>query len=128
MSKKIDSASELNGFLDKGTFVKGELTFQDAMRIDGKFEGQIRSDKTLIIGETGEIDGDIEVGTVIVGGLVKGNIKAKDKLEILSSGRVYCEMTYSRLVVEDGAILEGRINKSGSNGNPPADKKKESKP
>ncbi len=125
MSKKTDGYSELNGFLDKGTFVKGELTFQDAMRIDGKLEGLVKSDKTLIVGETGEIDGNIEAGTVIVGGLVKGTIHAKGKLEILSSGRVYCEITYTRLVVEDGAILEGKINKTGAKNTPAGSKKKE---
>jgi cytoskeletal protein CcmA (bactofilin family) len=50
------AAEDLNGFLDEGTEVNGELRFRDALRVDGRIKGRIVSDNTLIIGESGQVE------------------------------------------------------------------------
>ena len=53
---------ELNGFLDRGSSFKGELEFEDTMRIDGRFSGKIVSKNELVVGESAHIEGDVHVG------------------------------------------------------------------
>jgi cytoskeletal protein CcmA (bactofilin family) len=62
----------LNGFLDRGSQLVGELRFEETFRIDGKFEGKIESGAELIIGDTAEVKGEILVGRLSINGAVKG--------------------------------------------------------
>ncbi|MGH9442626.1 MAG: bactofilin family protein [Thermoanaerobaculia bacterium] len=107
MSSKKPGDGVLNGFLDQGSHFKGELTFDDTLRIDGKFEGTIRSANQLIIGETAEVDADIQVGSVSIDGTVRGTIVAKSKIEIHPHGKVFAQLTAPTLKIEEGALFQG---------------------
>ena len=76
---RTKKSGELNGFLDRGSSFKGELEFEDTMRIDGKFNGRIVSKNELIVGETAQIDGDIQVGRIAISGTVIGKITAEQR-------------------------------------------------
>jgi cytoskeletal protein CcmA (bactofilin family) len=104
MSKK---SGELNGFLDRGSSFKGELEFEDTMRIDGKFNGKVVSKNELIVGEAAQIDGDIHVGRIAISGTVIGKITADQRVEIHRNGRVYCDVQTPALIIEEGAIFQG---------------------
>ncbi|MEW6363400.1 MAG: polymer-forming cytoskeletal protein [Acidobacteriota bacterium] len=106
--KKPFSEGDLNGFLDRGTEITGELRFQDLMRIDGKFKGKIQSTNMLVVGETGELDAEIEVGTMSISGKVEGTLKALQKIEIHAKGRVYGTLITPKLVIEEGALFQGK--------------------
>src|SRR5215510_13668036 len=67
----------LTAFIDQGSEFSGKLSFRDTVRIDGRFEGEISSDNTLIVGETGDIHATIRSETVIVSGNVNGDIVAR---------------------------------------------------
>lgn len=99
---------ELNGFLDRGSLFRGDLEFEDTMRIDGRFHGTIHSKNELIIGESATIDGDIHVRRVAISGTVLGKIKADERIEIHRNGRVYSEIETPRLIIEEGAIFQGK--------------------
>ena len=98
---------DLNGFLDRGSAFKGELEFDDVMRIDGRFNGRIVSKNELIVGETAAIDGDIHVGRIAISGSVRGKIKADERIEIHRSGRVFSDVETPALIIEEGAVFEG---------------------
>ena len=66
----------LTAFIDQGSDFDGKLTFKDTVRIDGSFQGEISSENTLIVGETGVIEAKIHSNTVIVSGTVVGDITA----------------------------------------------------
>ncbi|NOZ13848.1 MAG: polymer-forming cytoskeletal protein [Acidobacteria bacterium] len=100
---------EMNGFLDRGTVFKGDLVFEDLLRIDGKFEGTIHSDSTLIIGESAEVKGEIVVDSVTVNGRVDGKITAKSRIEINSHAKLSGELHTPILSVQDGAVFDGVI-------------------
>ena len=100
-------SGELNGFLDKGSSFKGELEFDDTMRIDGKFNGRITSKNELIVGESAHIEGDIHVGRVAISGTVIGKIVADQRVEIHRNGKVYSDIDTPALVIEEGAIFQG---------------------
>lgn len=106
MLRKGDGRGELNGFLDAGSHIQGELRFEDTFRVDGKVTGKVRSDGELVVGERGEVDGEIVVGRIVVAGTVKGRIEA-GRIEIARSGRVLADLATPVLVVEEGGFVEG---------------------
>jgi cytoskeletal protein CcmA (bactofilin family) len=86
---------------------KGELTSKGTIRIDGTFEGNIAAD-CIIVGESGNIVGDIQAAVLIAGGKVHGNVRAGDHVEIQPKGEVYGDIHTLRLMVAEGAVFEGR--------------------
>ena len=110
-------SGELNGFLDRGATFKGELEFEDTMRIDGKFNGKIHSKNELIVGESAHIEGDIHVGRIAISGTVVGKIIADTRVEIHRNGKVYSDIDTPALIIEEGAIFQGNCvmgDKKGS--------------
>lgn len=104
---KGKAGGDLNGFLDRGSSFRGELEFEDTMRIDGRFNGKVISKNELIVGESATIEGEIHVGTIAISGTVIGKIKADQRIEIHRSGRVFCELETPALVIEEGATFQG---------------------
>ena len=98
---------ELNGFLDRGASFKGEMEFEDTMRIDGRFNGKIISKNELIVGETAHIEGDIHVGRIAISGTVVGKIVAAQRVEIHRNGKVYSDIDTPALIIEEGAVFQG---------------------
>lgn len=98
----------LSGFVGSGTVLTGETTFQSMLRIDGHLTGRIASeDGTLIIGSTGQVDANILVAAAMINGTVNGDVVATERLELGRTARVKGNIQSPRLVIEDGAILEG---------------------
>ncbi|HKA36002.1 MAG TPA: polymer-forming cytoskeletal protein [Thermoanaerobaculia bacterium] len=106
MKTSADGGS-INGFIDKGSQVRGDLSFEDGFRIDGRFEGKIRSGSELVIGETAEVTADIDVGRLSVNGSVKGSIKASERVELLGKARVFADLITPVLKIEEGAMFQG---------------------
>ena len=75
-------------FLGRGSQFKGIVTFEGTIRIDGRLEGEIHTKGTLVVGEHAVIEGDVSADVVISGGRVTGNIIAKEKVQLLSTGVV----------------------------------------
>jgi len=104
---KIETGMKISGFIDKETEINGDIKFKENFRIDGVFKGKILTGGGLIVGETGEVDADIEVISIAINGRVKGSIKAKEKVEIFSKGRVIGSVATPKLIIEDGAFFQG---------------------
>ena len=108
--KEMDTIDrgEVNAFMGGETFFEGKLTYTGAVRLDGRFKGEIRSDDTLIVGETARIEGEVHVGTAIIQGEIVGNVYAKEKVELHHPGRMIGDITTPAVVIDDGAIFEGK--------------------
>ncbi|MBC7365150.1 MAG: polymer-forming cytoskeletal protein [Candidatus Aminicenantes bacterium] len=104
--REIVEEHKLAGLIDQGTELKGELNFKGSFRIEGYFQGKIFSDSLLIVGEKGKVEADVQVGQLIINGEIRGNLQAKEKIEIHSKGRVFGSLVTPRLMVEEGAYLE----------------------
>lgn len=104
---KIETGIKISGFIDKETEIIGDIKFKENFRIDGVFKGKILSGGRLIVGETGEVEADIEVISIAINGRVKGSIKAKEKIEIFSKGRVIGSVGAPKMIIEDGAFFQG---------------------
>lgn len=106
--KSDGKQSDLNGFLDSGSHLEGELRFETSFRVDGKLTGIVRSEGDLIVGESGEVEGELYVGQVFVSGTVRGTIHASRKIQIAPNGKVFAELDTPSLIIEDGATFEGQ--------------------
>ncbi len=98
---------EINAFLGKDTEFEGKLSFTGAVRLDGKFSGEIFSSGTLIVGESAIIKSQIHVADMIISGEVHGDIFAEKKIEINVPGKLFGNIQTPRLVIEEGVIFEG---------------------
>lgn len=103
-----EKKEEVNAFLGEGTEFKGLLSFEGTVRIDGKFEGEVVSKDTLIVGENAVLSAEVSVGTIVVRGKVTGNIATTKKIEVRSKGEIIGNIKTPLLFVEEGAILDGR--------------------
>ena len=103
-------AGEINGFLDRTTTLKGELRFTDTMRIDGRFTGRIISDNVLIVGETAEIEAEIDVAAISVMGRVSGILRASGRVEVHPGGILLADISTPVLRIEEGAVFQGRCD------------------
>lgn len=108
MSIWRNKSDDIAGFLDHGTEVTGELQFSNTLRIDGNFHGSIVGEDRLIIGEQAVVHADIKVGDIEIRGQVFGNVAVKGQAEILSTGRLRGDLQASVLIIQAGAVLEGR--------------------
>jgi cytoskeletal protein CcmA (bactofilin family) len=104
------SAEELNGFMDQGTEFEGELRFKDTFRIDGSVKGRIVSDNTLIVGESGRVDADIECDVVSIRGTVTGRVHGRQRIELLAGSRVQATLVSPKLLIEEGAFFQGQCD------------------
>lgn len=101
------ASGDLSGFLDIGSHFAGELRFDQSFRVDGKVVGTVISEGDLVVGEKGEIEGEIRVGRLFVSGRVQGKVRVAKRLSIHSPGRVQGEIHAPTLVIEEGGVLEG---------------------
>jgi len=101
--------NDISGFLDQGINLNGELHFSGMLRIDGNFTGSIASADRLVIGQRAVVRADITIGEIEIAGQVVGNIEAKQRAEILASGRVEGEIHTPILVINPGSLLNGRV-------------------
>lgn len=85
----------------------GKLTFQGAVRIDGRFSGEIVTDDVLVIGEGAEVIASIHVGSLILNGVVRGNVRAKKAVELHAPARMYGDIETPQLVIHAGVVFEG---------------------
>jgi len=99
----------LNGFVDAGCTIRGELEFANSFRLDGRVEGTIRSKSELVVGEDGVVDGEVEVARCLVGGEVRGVLRATEQVVLNSTARVWADIHTPALVMEDGAFLDGKV-------------------
>ncbi len=116
--------SEIKAFLGPGSQFEGKLLFDEIVRLDGSFRGEVSSKDTLIVGEAADIEAEVTVGTLILSGRFKGNIKAATKVELRAPAQVQGTIETPVLVVEEGVLLNSTLtmNRGGRPGEPPAKK------
>jgi len=101
---------EFTGFLDKGVRFEGTLEVSGVFRIDGHVKGNLISTHSLIMGENGRVEGQIEGNHVVVAGKFDGVIFAKGRVEIQAKGVVTGEIHTPCLVIEAGGIFDGQCH------------------
>jgi cytoskeletal protein CcmA (bactofilin family) len=98
--------------------IKGDLECDGIVKIDGIYQGSIKTVSNVIISEKARVDAHIEAQNVSVSGQAKGSILAKGRLEILSGGRVWADVTVSSFLLDDGGKLHGGLKMLGTGPEP----------
>lgn len=104
----IDKA-DIKAFLGPGSCFEGKLSFDEMVRLDGKFTGEIKSSDTLVVGDTAVVEGDIHVGALILSGRFTGNITANSLVELRALAQVEGSITTPMLKIEEKVIFNGQI-------------------
>jgi len=90
--------------------VKGEITSDEDLQIDGRVEGPVSlRGHRLTVGRSGQLSSEVTAREVIVYGNVSGNLRARDRVEIKKDGRVIGDIATTRISIEDGAYFKGHI-------------------
>ena len=105
--KKEKDEEQIKAYMGEDTVFNGSLAFEGTVRIDGKFEGQVTTEDTLIIGETGHLKAEISAGTVVCMGRVEGTVVASKKVEIHSTSKVVGNVKSPAVYIELGGVLDG---------------------
>lgn len=109
MSEHLDlNGVFINSIIGEGAKFKGSIALKGLFRIDGDFHGTIEKADKVLVGRNGRAQCSIHAGTVVVGGVVKGDIVSTKKVVVLSTGMVIGNISTPRLMVEDGVILDGK--------------------
>ena len=108
------ASASLSAFIDQGSEFEGKLSFKDTVRIDGVFRGEITSQNTLIVGETGEILATVRSRSVLISGTVTGDVFASDRLVLHKTARVEGDVEAGTLAIEEGAMINGKVTMGGS--------------
>jgi len=103
----------IKAYLGSDALFKGTLSFEGTVRIDGKFEGQVNTDDTLVIGETGDMKADITVGTLVCKGQLHGEVVATKKIEMHPASKITGNIRTPALSIELGAVLDGHLDMTG---------------
>jgi cytoskeletal protein CcmA (bactofilin family) len=106
-----DEPTDLRSFLGEGVEITGEVRFSEIMRVDSNIFGTIASDSgSLLIMEKGCVKATVQAGSVEVSGIVEGTITAKNSVKIHSTGRVYGDIYTPALIIEHGAVFDGKCH------------------
>lgn len=104
------TADRATARLGPSLHIKGEISGNEDLLIDGSVEGLVQLDeRKLTVGATAKLTADIIAREVVVYGTVKGNLRAKDRIEIKKDGSVHGDLTTARISIEDGAYFKGSI-------------------
>jgi len=117
MQPPDSTADQAGGWLGSSLHIKGDITGTEDLVIDGSVEGLIElNERKLTVGSTAKLTADIYAGDVVVYGYVKGNVRAKGRIEIRKDGSVIGNLTTAQIMIEDGADFKGsiEIDRSGA--------------
>ena len=103
----------IKAYLGSDALFKGTLSFEGTVRIDGKFEGTVQTNDTLVIGETGDMQADIDVGILVCKGKLKGTVVASKKIEMHPASKITGNVKTPAMSIELGAVLDGQLNMTG---------------
>jgi len=117
-AKKIEKLPETRGgsfnLIAYGTEITGDITTSGDLRIDGRITGNVSCTAKLVIGDGGDITGNINCCSGEISGTVRGQVMAKEVLQLNQSALIQGDIEATRFIVEDGASINGRCTTSKS--------------
>jgi cytoskeletal protein CcmA (bactofilin family) len=104
------STNECATVIGNDVVIKGEITVEKGLRVDGQIEGAVTTKGRVHVGKSGQLSAEINGGAVFVEGKVKGNITASERLTLEATSNVSGDLTATKLVVIEGATVVGKVN------------------
>ena len=107
-----NKTGDLHTLLGKGSEFEGKLSFVGQVRIDGTFRGMVRTDDVLVLGDTADVQAEIDAGTVVISGSFDGAIRASQLVEIHAPARVKGSIETPALTIAKGVLVDATIKMS----------------
>ena len=104
----MSTAGATKNILNSEVEIKGNRKFAGELTFEGKLDGEINSEGTLHLGESAVVNGNINVGSVVVRGKITGNVVAKEKIDLKSKAELFGDIRSSKLVIEEGVTFVGK--------------------
>ena len=124
MARNNEPEGAMNTIIGKGTRFEGTMEVAQSLRIDGSFKGTLTTSDTLIVGATGELEEvTLKVKNAIIGGVVKGNVTASNKVTLESTSKLEGDLTAKLLIIQEGALFIGNCRSLDRTGAVPEEKK-----
>jgi cytoskeletal protein CcmA (bactofilin family) len=101
--------NSINAFLGTGSEFEGRIVFNENLRIDGTFRGEISSNDLLVVGNTANLQAEVKVGALILSGCFQGNIKARTSVELRAPAQVDGSIEAPTILIEEGVVFNGTI-------------------
>ena len=109
-----ETLSQSINIISESTSIKGDITSEGDIRIDGQLIGNIEAKGRLVIGPKGRLEGEINCSTIEVSGYIKGKIKVSELLTMKSSAKINGEIIANKLSVEPGSLFTGTCSMGNS--------------
>jgi cytoskeletal protein CcmA (bactofilin family) len=106
-----------------GMRVVGDITADGVVKIEGTVVGTVRAGRQVLVGKGGEVEGDVISREAIIGGEVRGSIRADERIEIQSTSVVHGDIAAKRLLVQEGGEINGVVRMGEGALDPPAAQK-----
>lgn len=103
----------LNSVIGPGSIFEGKFYIAGSLRIEGKFEGEIKTEESLYVGDTGKVKTNISAKSVAVSGTMIGNIKAENEVRLEESGKLLGDVVSPVLYIQPGVVAKGNITITG---------------
>lgn len=110
MLGKKDAEIKITTLVGSDAELKGDFTSGGSVRVDGKITGNVTVEKTLILGVTGSITGDVKAENVMIGGEILGDITVSNKTELMETAKVVGDISTNLIVIDENAIFQGGCN------------------
>lgn len=105
--KTVISVGEIETIIGKNTSIKGTISSNGTIRIDGQFEGDINTKGNIMVGDNAKITAQVKALNATIAGMITGNIEISEKLELLSTAQIYGDINAGTLIINGGAIFRG---------------------
>ena len=116
---KTEPGNDVSSIITAGTICEGKLRSPGSIRVEGRIVGEIVAGAGISIGGTGEVDGNVSAKLVTIGGKITGSVLAQEKLVFESKAIVRGDIRAAKLVIEEGAVFDGKCIMSDSKAMPP---------
>ncbi len=114
MAKETESLRDQINIIGGGTTIKGDIDCNGDMRIDGKVTGNIKISGKIVIGPSGDINGQITCKNSEIEGKVEGKIFVAELLVLKSTAAILGDISTTKLAIEPGATFTGNCKMDGS--------------
>jgi cytoskeletal protein CcmA (bactofilin family) len=102
--------TKLSTVIAKGTKIVGNVNMEGNVRVDGHIKGKVTTSEVLTIGKTGVVDGEVQVKEAVIGGKIKGNLVASQRVELESKATILGDVTTRVFVIKEGGVFHGRCS------------------
>jgi cytoskeletal protein CcmA (bactofilin family) len=106
-------SESLNSVIGPGSIFEGKFYISGSLRIDGKFQGEIKTEDELVVGETGKVKTNIKARSVVIAGTMIGNIQATEEVRLEKNGKLLGDVETPILYLTPGVIAKGMMNITG---------------